>query len=85
MLFDLETDPEELNELGADPVYADQIARLRDLHFDWTRRHHARITRSPEQVAGMLAEREPPGILIAYNDPEELVADGLAMPEHIPD
>ncbi len=83
MLFDLETDPEELNDLGADPAFSDQIARLRALHFDWARQHHSRITRSPDIIEKMTDDREPPGIMIAYWDRKELEADGLPAPTHI--
>ena len=83
MLFDLETDPDELHDLGDDPTYADQIARLRELHFDWARQHHARITRSAPIVEAMTDDREPPGIFIAYWDRDELEADGLSMPDHL--
>ena len=80
LLFDLQSDPNELHDLGGDPTYASEINRLREWHFDWTRRHHARMTRSPAQVERMSAAREPPGIYIAYRDREELEADGLTMP-----
>ena len=60
-----------------------EIVRLRDLHFDWARQHHARITRAPEIVDRMAEAREPPGILIAYRDRGELEADGLEMPAHL--
>jgi len=83
MLFDLQADPDELNDLGGDPDFADQIARLGALHFAWARRHHSRITRSPENIEKMADVREPPGILIAYRDEKELVEDGLTMPGHV--
>jgi len=69
MLFDLETDPDELNDLATDPAYIDHIERLRNLHFDWTRQHHNRITRSAAVVESMTDDREPPGIYIGYLDP----------------
>jgi len=83
MLFDLETDPHELHDLGADPAHADQIKRLRDLHFAWARQHHSRITRAPAVVEAMTDEREPEGIYIAYWNAAELEADGLRMPPHL--
>lgn len=83
MLFDLKNDPEELHDLGDDPAFEGEIARLRDLHFDWARRHHARITRAPEVIERMTDAREPPGIIIAYRDREELEVDGLAIPAHL--
>lgn len=83
MLFDLETDPEEVVDLGADPAYEAERARLAEAHFAWARRHHARVTRSAEQVDAMLADREPPGIMIAYWDRAELEADGYRLPDHV--
>ncbi|WP_420332576.1 alkaline phosphatase family protein [Roseibium sp.] len=85
MLFDLETDPDELDDLGGNPAYGGQVNRLRDLHFAWTRRHHNRITRTPETIEKMTDTREPEGIYIAYWDQDELEADGLKMPPHIKD
>ncbi|MEL6584389.1 MAG: alkaline phosphatase family protein [Pseudomonadota bacterium] len=83
MLFDLETDPGELVDLGADPAFADQIERLKSLHFAWSRQHHTRITRTPEIIEKMTDAKEPEGIYIAYWDREELEANGLRMPPHI--
>ena len=59
MLFDLETDPQELNDLGADPAYEAERARLADAIFTWARKHHSRITVTPERV-NQMAGREPP-------------------------
>ncbi|MEM9604961.1 MAG: alkaline phosphatase family protein [Pseudomonadota bacterium] len=82
ILFDLETDPDETHDLGADPAYADQIARLSALHFDWARQHHNRITRSSDIIEAMTDAREPPGILIGYANRQELEDDGLPFPDH---
>jgi len=70
MLFDLETDPQELNDLGADPAYKAERARLADAIFTWARKHHNRITVSPERVNTM-AGREPPGIIIGVWDEQD--------------
>ena len=83
LLFDLKNDPEELYDLGADPAHAAQIERLAGLHFDWARRHHSRITRSPEIIEKMTDDREPPGIVIAYWDEAEMKEHGIPMPTHI--
>lgn len=83
MLFDLENDPDELFDLGNDPAHADQIARLRELHFDWARQHHSRITRSPEMIEKMTDAREPPGIYIAHWNEDDIQDAGLEMPPHI--
>ena len=82
MLFDLESDPNELVDLGGDPAFAEQVDRLRGLHFEWSRRHHNRITRTAEAVEAMTDAREPPGILIGYRDRAELESDGLRLPPH---
>ncbi|MEM8742698.1 MAG: sulfatase-like hydrolase/transferase, partial [Pseudomonadota bacterium] len=83
MLFDLQSDPDELVDLGGDPAFGDQIARLAAHHFAWTRQHHTRTTRSAAQVEAMTDQQEPPGIFIAYLDREELEADGRRLPPHV--
>jgi arylsulfatase A-like enzyme len=70
MLFDLESDQQELNDLGADPAHEATRARLADAIFTWARKHHSRITVSPERV-NQMAGREPPGILIGYWDEKD--------------
>ena len=83
MLFDLQTDPNEVVDLGADPSFSDQLERLGALHFEWSRQHHNRITRSPEIVEKMTDGKEPPGILIGYATKEELEEDGRFLPSHV--
>ncbi len=80
MLFDLETDPNELIDLGDDPEYETERTRLREALFEWYRRHHNRITRSPDAINKMAEQQEPPGIVIGYWDEEELAADGRSVP-----
>ena len=83
MLFDLQTDPSEVVDLGADPAYTDQLERLSKLHFEWTRQHHNRITRSPDIVEKMTDGKEPPGILIGYATKEEMEGTGRSLPPHV--
>lgn len=83
MLFDLQADPNEVVDLGADPSYAGQIERLAALHFEWSRQHHNRITRSAAIVEKMTDNKEPPGILIGYATKEELEKNGRALPPHV--
>tara|TARA_R110002049_G_scaffold307712_1_gene509019 strand:+ start:10978 stop:12612 length:1635 start_codon:yes stop_codon:yes gene_type:complete len=74
MLFDLDMDPEEYVDLGADPRCADELARLERLFFGWTRRTSQRTTRSDAWIAagdGSLGEAKA-GILIGYRNEEEL-------------
>jgi len=82
LLFDLTSDPSELNDLGDEPKFQAQVERLSALHFDWTRKHHSRITKTPAAVDAMLKAKEPPGIIIGYANVEELEADGLSLPPH---
>ncbi len=83
MLFDLQTDPNELVDLGADPAYSDELSRLKELHFNWTRQHHNRITRSADMIETMTNNKEPPGILIGFANKEELEQQGRTLPRHV--
>ena len=73
MLFDLETDPDELNDLGEDPCYEAQRRRLTDAIFAWSRRERQRVTVTDE---GILARDDAAtveqGILIGFWDEEQL-------------
>ena len=70
MLFDLETDPQELVDLGTAPEHAEVRARLHEAIFAWSRRHHNRITMPAERVERMTGG-EPPGIIIGVWDEED--------------
>jgi len=83
MLFDLQSDPQELVDLGDDVAHKEQIERLSALHFEWTRQHHTRVTRSASIIESMTDDREPPGIIIGYANSDELKADGLKLPGHV--
>ncbi len=83
MLFDLQSDPDEINDLATDPYYADQLSRLSQLLFEWSRKHHNRITRSAEVVEQMTNNKEPPGILIGFYNEAELNAANRSLPEHL--
>ena len=82
MLFDLVSDPNELNDLGADPTYSEHIDRLKEVHFQWSRQHHNRTSKSAEMVEKMTDMNEPPGILIGYWDKQELEQGGRSLPDH---
>ncbi|MDP2520784.1 alkaline phosphatase family protein [Shimia thalassica] len=74
MLFDLETNPDEFVDLGGDPAYADELARLEKLFFGWSRRTSQRTTRSDAWIAARdpsLGEAKA-GILIGYRNEAEL-------------
>ena len=77
LLFDLQNDPDELHDLGAAPEQEAVRARLHEALFAWARRHHTRITRTPEQIDRMAIGGEPPGILIGFWDEDEIREAGL--------
>ena len=82
LLYDLQSDPDELVNLGENSQFADELARLRDAHFHWTRGHHSRITRSATQVDNMAKGKEPPGIYIALWDEDEMTRHGHKLPKN---
>ena len=76
MLFDLQTDPQELHDLGAslDAEHVRQRERLHEALFAWARRPRQRVTVSDElientEVQARIAEN---GILIGYADEDDL-------------
>ncbi len=74
MLFDLESDPEEVNDLGGDPTHAEQIARLTDKLLSWATGHHNRVTRSEAQIDARTANEDRAGVLIGFWDEADLEA-----------
>ncbi len=73
MLYDLEADPQEFHDLGADPRFAGERARLKDALFDWALRDHNRITMPDARIAGYSrASQLKAGILIGYWDEDEV-------------
>jgi arylsulfatase A-like enzyme len=72
MMFDLQEDPHELNDLGASERedHVSQREIMSQALFGWSRQHHNRITVSPERIAAMTG-KEPPGILIGFWDEDE--------------
>ncbi len=72
MLFDLETDPNELNDLGADPAFAPQRQRFATALADWGLRLSQRQTRSEQQIRNMRGGAEKRGILIGVWDESDI-------------
>ena len=78
MLYDLEADPDELTDLGNDPAYAAECARLKDVIFEWATQHHNRVTVSDAQVEADTSMEQRAGIVIGFWDEAEL-AEGDAL------
>ena len=76
MLYDLEADPDEFRDLGADPAHADERARLAAALHQWGLRLSQRTTLSDAQVKAMRGTSQRRGILIGVWDegdvPDEL-------------
>lgn len=67
VLFDRETDPGELADLGANPAHQGERDRLMAALSDWALRWRQRTTRSDEQIdTGMTGREEEWGVLIGY-------------------
>ncbi|MFD2740682.1 alkaline phosphatase family protein [Sulfitobacter aestuarii] len=76
MLFDLQNDPDELRDVGGDPEFAAEAARLEKLLFHWSRRTSQRTTIADSTIAARNASigEARAGILIGYRNEEELRA-----------
>lgn len=57
-----------------------RLHALKDMHFEWLRRHNQRITLDAQTIDRMAARMEPPGVYIGYRDNGEVAADGLKLP-----
>lgn len=74
MLFDLENDPNEYRDLGADPGCRDQVARLYGHLHAWGLRLSQRVTRSEQDLESMRGRASRVGIL-------PFLYDGSEVPE----
>jgi arylsulfatase A-like enzyme len=73
MLFDLESDPQELRDLGDMPDHADQITRLCEMMFAWARRQHNRVAISDEKINTVMCRDDADyGVYLGFWDEEEL-------------
>lgn len=74
MLFDLQTDPQELTDVGDDPTHDDVIRRLTDALLNWSLAHHSRVTRSDAEIEARTANEDRDGVLIGFWDEDDLRA-----------
>lgn len=72
ILFDLETDPDELIDIGTsqNPEHVDIRERLESALLTWAARHHTRITAS-QGVLARQSKAADAGILIGFWDEDE--------------
>lgn len=75
VLFDLETDPKEVIDLGVseDAEHATARARMEAALLEWATRHHTRVTATPKVLQGQGRAAED-GILIGFWDEAEYAA-----------
>jgi arylsulfatase A-like enzyme len=81
MLFDMENDPDELVDLGADPACSDVIERMCGHLASWARRVSQRATKSERDILNMRAGSGGKGILLGLYDGSEVDA-GLTVKLH---
>lgn len=74
MLFDLDTDPSELVDLGKDDTHQSEIDRLYAHLAKWGRRLSQRVTRSDEDIKNMRGKSMRKGILPFLKDGSEVPA-----------
>jgi arylsulfatase A-like enzyme len=72
MLYDLQTDPNEFNDLGDSPAHEGERARMKAALSAWGLRQSQRITRSEEQIRQSRGKSMRRGILIGVWDEAEL-------------
>ncbi|MFL4472163.1 sulfatase-like hydrolase/transferase [Tateyamaria armeniaca] len=75
ILFDLETDPEEVNDHGQsdEPEHVAVRVRMKDALLAWSLRHHTRVT-ATRQVLDSQTKATETGILIGFWDEDEYEA-----------
>ncbi len=75
MLYDLESDPNEFRDLGADPAHEGERKRLAAALGEWALRLSQRTTRSEQQIKAQRGSAQRRGILIGVWDESELPAE----------
>ena len=76
MLFDLENDPQELVDLGANAAHADVIALMYERLGKWGRRMSQRVTRSDADIEAARGKGRRKGILLG-------VFEGADVDDHL--
>ena len=84
MLFDLDTDPDELSDLGADPAHEATRRRLYQALARWARRQSQRTTISDETILNMRGKSRRKGILLGVWDKDELADPEVRAAVEVP-
>ncbi len=77
MLFDMENDPDELRDLGADPSYAEVVAKCYDKLHSWARRTSQRTTLSTAEIIAKRGASRRRGITLGVVDDTDIKDDLL--------
>ncbi len=72
MLFDLQSDPAELRDVGEAPAYEAERLRLHQALSRWGLRQSQRTTLSDAQIVAMRGKSQSKGILLGFWDETEL-------------
>ena len=75
MLFDMESDPQELCDLGADPGQEAQCKRMAAALFEWSLRNAQRTTVPEARALHMRGRSMRRGILVGVWDEQELPSE----------
>ncbi len=75
ILFDLQNDPDELIDLGADPRHAQVVAAMYDKLFRWTRRVSQRTTRTEAELVDLRHSLRRRGVVLGVFDETETAQD----------
>jgi len=75
MLYDLENDPNEFRDLGADPAYEGERERLARVLAQWALRVSQRTVRSDAEIRNMRGKSQGRGILIGVWDESDVAEE----------
>ncbi len=75
MLFDMQSDPDEFRDLGADPSYSAERERFAAALSDWGLRMSQRTTMSEQQILSGRGKSQRRGILIGVWDETDIPQD----------
>ena len=73
VLFDLENDPDELNDLGEseNPVHIEVIQKMAERHHQWLSRVSQRATLSDEKIKNMTGKSMRRGVVLGVYEASE--------------